>query len=172
MMTMFRDRGLLGVLDAGVTMDELEDTLRRLALHDEGVIRAMLVDDLDDDALGIDAVTCALVRLSALAAIGAPVVAYQATVAQAQAAGATTDDILDALRVVATIVGGTRIVAAAPALALALGYDLDAMLEGYDPGGSGDRHHDHDRVESVVAVSARPGAHQPTGVVIDNHQVP
>lgn len=114
-------------------MDELEDILRGLVLHDENAIRSMFVADLDaPDALGIDAATCALVRLTALAALGAPVVSYQATVAQALAAGTSPEDILDVLRAVATTVGTARIVAAAPSLALALGYDLDAALEARD----------------------------------------
>ena len=47
-------------------------------------------------------------------------------------AGATADDIVDTLIAVAPIAGGVRVVAAAPALALAIGYDIDAALEAYN----------------------------------------
>lgn len=113
-------------------MTELEDALRRLALHDEHVIEWLLAADADvQHALGIDARTCALVRLGALIAIRAPDVSYQAVIAAALASGASDRDLLDTLRSVATIVGGTRVVEAAPALARAIGYDLDGALEGY-----------------------------------------
>ncbi len=115
-------------------MGEAEDTLRRLALNDEQTIRSVLDASLDlPPATGLDARTYALVRLSVLICLDAPEVSYQSVVTLALAAGATNDDIVDTLKAVAAIVGCSRLVAAAAALALAIGYDIDAALEEYDP---------------------------------------
>jgi alkylhydroperoxidase/carboxymuconolactone decarboxylase family protein YurZ len=51
---------------------------------------------------------------------------------RALAAGATVDDVVDTLKVVAPMVGLVNVVSAAPTLALALGYDIDAALETLD----------------------------------------
>ncbi|HSK91246.1 MAG TPA: carboxymuconolactone decarboxylase family protein [Euzebyales bacterium] len=114
-------------------MGDREDTLRNLALHDERVITSILAMDLGTwDMSCIDARTHALVRLGALIALDAPVVSYQSCIAMALAAGATADDIVDTLIAVAPIAGEVRLVAAAPGIALAIGYDIDAALEAYD----------------------------------------
>ena len=114
-------------------MDERERTLRSLALHDDGVIRSILAVDTGTWKVScLDPRTYALVRLGALIALDAPVVAYQACTATALAEGVTTDDIVDTLIAVAPLIGEARLVAAASALALAIGYDIDAALEAYD----------------------------------------
>ena len=114
-------------------MDEREDMLRSLVLHDDSVVASVLAMGVDTwDPSPIDAKTSALVRLGALIALDAPVVSYQSCITMALAAGATADDIVDTLMAVAPIAGGVRVVAAAPALALAIGYDIDAALEAHD----------------------------------------
>jgi hypothetical protein len=50
-------------------------------------------------------------------------------------AGATLDDLLAALIAVAGSVGTPRVVSAAPRIALAAGYDVDAALEASDASG-------------------------------------
>ncbi len=70
-----------------------------------------------------------MARLSALIALDAPVVSYQSTVIDALASGVTADEIVGTLIAVAPIVGLARVTSAAPAIALALGYDLDAAFE-------------------------------------------
>jgi alkylhydroperoxidase/carboxymuconolactone decarboxylase family protein YurZ len=70
--------------------------------------------------------------LGALVALDAGCVSYQWGVQWALAAGATADEIVGTLMAVAPITGVTRVVTAAPEFALALGYDLDAALEGWD----------------------------------------
>lgn len=117
-------------------MDEPEDTLRSLAVHDEQAVRAVLASGLaTPDTLGIDAKTYALVRLGALICLDGSIASYQSAVALAFAAGATTSDIVDTLKAVAALVGCPRLVAAAPALALAIGYDIDAAFEEHHMGG-------------------------------------
>jgi 4-carboxymuconolactone decarboxylase len=114
-----------------------EERLRRLVLHDDHLIRSMLsVPPGRVEASGLDLKACALVRLGALVALDAGCVSYQWAVQWALAAGATAEEIVGALMAVAPITGVTRVVAAAPDFALALGYDLDAALEAWngDPG--------------------------------------
>jgi hypothetical protein len=54
-----------------------EETLRRLALHDEGCIQSVLGIRLDnDEAGGLDPKTHALVRLGGLMALGGSCVSY------------------------------------------------------------------------------------------------
>jgi hypothetical protein len=104
-----------------------EERLRRLALHDDHLIRSMLaIPPGHVEASGLESKRCALVRLGALLALDAACVSYQ----WALAAGATTDEIVGTLMAVAPITGVARVVAGAPELALALGYDVDAALEG------------------------------------------
>jgi 4-carboxymuconolactone decarboxylase len=111
----------------------LEERLRRLALHDDHLIESMLAIHLEQpQASGLDPKACALVRLGGLVALCGPCICYQREVQWALAAGATTDEIVGVLTAAAPITGATRVVAAAPELALALGYDLDAAFEAWD----------------------------------------
>ena len=57
---------------------------------------------------------------------------YQANVDMALAAGASIDEIVGTLIAVAPDVGVVRAVSAAPELALALGYDVNAAFEMLD----------------------------------------
>jgi hypothetical protein len=50
-------------------------------------------------------------------------------------AGATLDDLLATLATIAGSVGSPRVVSAAPRIALAAGYDVDAALEASDASG-------------------------------------
>ena len=84
------------------------------------------------DPQGLNERTAALACLAALVALHAGPSSYQRCVDRALAAGATVDDVIDTLKVVAPTVGLARLVTAAPGLALALGYDIDAALEAVD----------------------------------------
>jgi 4-carboxymuconolactone decarboxylase len=86
----------------------------------------------------LDDRTAALARLAALVAVQSAPASYARAVEHALAGGATVDDVLSTLVVVARSVGLARVVSAAPGLALALGYDVDDALEGLDgPRGAG-----------------------------------
>ena len=65
-------------------------------------------------------------------AIKAAASSYQSNVEMALAAGASVDEIVGTLIAVAPDVGVVRTVSAAPELALALGYDVDAAFEMLD----------------------------------------
>ncbi len=116
-----------------------EEQLRRLALHDEDVIEAVLAMRLHgdlggDEACRLSSKTHALVRLAALLALGAAPVSYQWTVGAALDAGATAEEIIGTMIAVAPISGIARVVQATPDVALPIGYDLDAAFEELDPG--------------------------------------
>lgn len=105
-------------------------TLRSLALNDETFVASVLGMGRDTvEASGLDPRTHALVRLASALAIDAAPSSYQSTVERALAAGAAVDEIVGTLIAVAPIVGLARAVSAAPELALALGYDVDAAFE-------------------------------------------
>jgi 4-carboxymuconolactone decarboxylase len=100
------------------------ERLRRLAIHDAVVAG----DRLDEVAAGsgqLDLKSVALVRLAALVAVGGTAASFGAYADAAVGAGATVDEIVDVLFVVLPALGTPRVVAAAPVLALALGYDID-----------------------------------------------
>src|SRR5687767_3884378 len=103
------------------------ERLRRVAVNDERSV----VDDGSGDALALDLdwKTLALVRLAALIAVGGAVPSYSAHADAAVGAGASAAEIVDVLVAVAPVVGFPCVVAAAPKLALALGFDTDDVFE-------------------------------------------
>jgi 4-carboxymuconolactone decarboxylase len=128
-----RGHGDHGLREPTITPDAAE-RLRGIAMHDEGSIRAALgLQPVDRSASGLDARTYTLVRLAALHGVKGAPASYQCLVSEALAAGASVDEIVGTLAAVAPLVGVARAVAAAPELALALGYDVDAALEVLEP---------------------------------------
>ncbi len=65
-------------------------------------------------------------------ALGSPAVSLEWSTTRALAAGASADEIADVLLAIAPVAGLGRVVAAAPGLGTALGYDVEAALE--EPG--------------------------------------
>ena len=107
-----------------------EEAFRRLTIGDTGLI----VSIGDEDAprrLGVrlDPRTEALVRIGALIALDAPPASFRCAVEDAQRVGARQEDLLATLMAVAGTVGTARVVSAAPRIALAAGYDVEAALE-------------------------------------------
>ena len=102
------------------------ERLRRLAINDA---RFVEVGGAEVDSRGLDPKTLELVRLAALVAVGGAVPSYGAQADAAVDAGATAAEIVDVLVGVVPIVGLPCVVAAAPKLAMALGYDIDDALE-------------------------------------------
>ena len=111
-------------------MPTYKETLRRLALSDEGFAGSVLGMGHDTvEVSQLDPKTHALVRLGAAVAMDAAPSSYQSTIEFALAAGANVDEIVGTLIAVAPTIGLARVVSAAPELALALGYDLDVVFE-------------------------------------------
>jgi 4-carboxymuconolactone decarboxylase len=94
------------------------DRLRCVANND-----SRLLDDAALKPTELDPKTLALVRLAALVAVGGAEPTYGAEVDEAVTAGATSGEIVDVLAATIPIVGLPSAVAAAPKLALALGFD-------------------------------------------------
>jgi alkylhydroperoxidase/carboxymuconolactone decarboxylase family protein YurZ len=80
----------------------------------------------------LDPRTAALLQVGVSVAIGSPAVCLEWSATRALAAGATDDEIADVLLAIAPVAGLSRIVAAAPEIATALGYDIGAALEETD----------------------------------------
>ena len=107
-----------------------KENLRKLTLNDERFVASVLGMGRNTvEVSQLDEKTHALVRLAASLAMDAALSSYQSTIERALAAGASLDEIVGTLIAVAPTVGLTRAVSAAPELALALGYDVDAALE-------------------------------------------
>ena len=128
------DQRNVAVISADVSGGEGESALDYMER-----LRCLAINDarLAGDSVGmaglesreLDPKTLALVRLAALAAVGGAVPSYGAQADAAVSAGATTAEIVDVLVGVVPMVGLPRVVAAAPKLALALGYDIDGAVE-------------------------------------------
>ena len=107
-----------------------QETLRKLAMIDESFVE-------DQAGLGLGLAwssalhpkTVALLQLGASVATGAPPVCVAWSTGRALAAGATGEEIADALLVIAPVAGLGRVVCAAPDVAIALGYDIEAALD-------------------------------------------
>jgi 4-carboxymuconolactone decarboxylase len=106
------------------TMDRVEQLLRRLALNDEKLVGSVLARTAGDGR-ALDRKAEALVQVGALLSVGASTASLRWTVELAQATGATDDEILGVLVAIGPTVGLARVVAEAPRLALAMGYEID-----------------------------------------------
>jgi alkylhydroperoxidase/carboxymuconolactone decarboxylase family protein YurZ len=105
-----------------------QETLRRLAIFDEKLVETWSgLGPSETPAL--DAKTAALLQVAVSVAIGSSAVCLQWSTTRALAAGATKDEIADVLLVIAAVAGLGRVVSAAPDVATALEYDIDAALE-------------------------------------------
>lgn len=105
-----------------------EEVLRAVALGDvelDGATWASLVSSVAQ----ADARLEAAARLGALVALGASETSMVVAVDSGIGAGLTCDQIVAVLLDVAPLVGTARTVAAAPALASALGVDVEALLD-------------------------------------------
>ena len=111
-------------------MEEYKLMLRRLALRDDRYIDAVLSEEYANVTLaGMDPRSHALARVAALIAMDAAPPSYMNAVEAGLDAGASPEEIVGTLIAVLPIVGVARVVAAAPNLALAFGYDVGQALE-------------------------------------------
>jgi 4-carboxymuconolactone decarboxylase len=104
------------------------DVLRRLAINDERFVEGC-ASGIGVDSVKLDPKTLALVRIAALVAVGGAVPSYGAEADAAVSAGATAAEIVDVLLGVVSVVGLPSVVAAAPNLAMALGYDINEAFD-------------------------------------------
>jgi alkylhydroperoxidase/carboxymuconolactone decarboxylase family protein YurZ len=106
---------------------DYKKVLRLLAINDEHSPKS--VTGVGVESVSLDPKTLALVRLAALIAVGGAVPSYGAEADAAVSAGATAAEIVEVLVGVVPVVGLPSVVAAAPSLAMALGYDINDALE-------------------------------------------
>lgn len=116
-------------------MTSQRDSLRRLSLHDQGYLEGVLRTSAPGPGLAhLDSRGCGLGRMAALFAVDGPESSYVWAASLALAAGVTSDELVDLLIAVAPMIGSARVASAAPKLGLALGYDVEADIEGRDIG--------------------------------------
>ena len=109
------------------------ETLRRLSLNNTGLVHeALKLTGAECPSPTLDAKARGLAVVASIVALDGPTSCYQQAVDTALAAGATEDEVIGTLITVAPVVGSTRLVSAAPRLALALGHDLDYELQSWD----------------------------------------
>lgn len=107
-----------------------EEAFRRLTMGETSIVEPARDGDRSEPVpWHLDGRTEALLRLGALVAIDAPASSYRTAVEAAQRTGARFEDLLAVLVALAGCVGSARIVSAAPKIALAAGYDVEAALE-------------------------------------------
>ena len=117
-----------------MALRSVEEAFRRLTIGDAVLISEMgNPADRPLDTMRLDARTETLLRIGALVALDAPPSSYRAAVNEAQVAGARLEDLLAVLMAVAASVGSARVISAAPRIALAAGYDVEAALESVEP---------------------------------------
>jgi hypothetical protein len=105
--------------------------LTRLALNDDVLIGEINRSEATNLAASEpDPRSQALVQMGALLASDASPAAYASVVRKAERAGVTAAEIAGVLVAVSPLIGIVRTVSAAPGLALALGFDVDDVLEG------------------------------------------
>ena len=106
-------------------MSDFRERLRLLTINDQHLVAS----GPGPASPSLDRRTAALGRLAALMASGGAVPSYGELVDDALGEGATADEIVDLLVAVIAVVGLPRVVAEAPKVALALGYDTDEAFE-------------------------------------------
>ena len=104
------------------------EQLRRLAINDAGFTDHCL-RGADAGPAGLDPKTLALARFAALVAVGGSGPSFGAHADAAVSAGASAAEIVDVLVGVVPTVGLPRVVAAAPKVGMALGYDINGDAE-------------------------------------------
>lgn len=107
-----------------------EEILRRLTLGDVTFLDALISDrgSLTGCAC-LDPVGESLAKLGALIGTDGSDLTWHQTVGAALDAGVTPDEVVDALVALAPSVGRTRVIAVAPKVAQAIGFDVVSALE-------------------------------------------
>jgi alkylhydroperoxidase/carboxymuconolactone decarboxylase family protein YurZ len=114
-------------------VDDYKEHLRRLALHEDAFVDALALDASSFAASVLGERATTLVRVAATIAVDAAPSSFQHAVSHALAAGATKEDLVATLEAVMPVTGAARVVSSASKLGLAMGYDIDAALEGFEP---------------------------------------
>ena len=115
-------------------MQSAEEAFRRLTIGDAESLGSFADHDSRGTAVHrLDERTEALLRIGALIALDAPQSSYLVAVGAALRAGVVLEDVLGVIVAVSGEVGSARVISAAPRIALAAGYDVEAALEQSGP---------------------------------------
>ena len=116
-------------------MTSQRDQLRRLSLHDQGYLDGVrLAPGSAGPAPAVSTPAAAAWAHRGALALDAPESSYGWATSAALASGVTSDELVELLMALAPVIGSARVVSAAPKLGLALGYDVEADIEGLDAG--------------------------------------
>lgn len=107
--------------------DDIRESLRRLTIGDESTLTRLV--GLAKDSGTSQSHEAISARLAALIATDAPEASYRAVLADTAPGRADLDYILTILVAVAEEAGSARVFAAAPRIAAASGYDIEADLD-------------------------------------------
>jgi len=102
-------------------------------MNDEQLVASLAQSDPELAGVCADPEVRAVVRLAAMIASQGTCASYQSVINSALAAGASVEDVIGVLLAVAPTVGSVRVVAAAPLLARAVGFDVDAAFDRDQP---------------------------------------
>jgi alkylhydroperoxidase/carboxymuconolactone decarboxylase family protein YurZ len=108
-------------------MLQWQRTLTGLIIDDPSAVSAVLGDGSSVEHL--DARTQAMVRLAVACATDGSGITLERVVGEAMDAGASEDDVVGVLVVCGPLIGASRLVNTAPAVAAALNFDADHQLE-------------------------------------------
>ena len=129
-----RIRARVTVSGLGSAMQHAQEMLRRLTIGESGQVTTLLgVDHGVPGCRRLDDRTEALLRIGALVALDAPQASYGTASMPPRVPGPSSTTSWPRSWPSPDAVGSVRIVAAAPRIALAAGYDIDAALEQSDP---------------------------------------
>ena len=111
-------------------MQRWQRTLLGLIMDDPETVSTVLVDQPAIEHL--DSRTRAMVKVAAACATDAPNIMLQRVVSDAVDAGASEDDVVGVLVVCGPLIGASRLIRTAPAVAAGLDFDADGPLETLD----------------------------------------
>jgi alkylhydroperoxidase/carboxymuconolactone decarboxylase family protein YurZ len=111
-------------------MEPWQETLVGLILDDPSTVSAVLAGNVSFGPL--DGRTEAMVRMAAACATGASGPTFARIMTDALDAGANEDDVIRVLVACAPLIGASRLVRSAPAIAAGLHFDVDGQLESLD----------------------------------------
>jgi len=110
-------------------MQTWQRTLMGLIIDDPEMVSTVLVGPPIEH---LDARTGSLVEMAVACATDATSISLERVASDAIDAGASEDDVVGVLVACGPLIGASRLVRAAPAVAAGLGYDVDEQLESLD----------------------------------------
>jgi alkylhydroperoxidase/carboxymuconolactone decarboxylase family protein YurZ len=112
-------------------MQRWQRTLVGLIIDDPEMVSAVLADGQMEN---LDSRIETLVKMAVACATDATSITLERVVSDSMDAGASEDEVVGVLVVCGPLIGASRLVRTAPAVAAGLGFDADSQLESLDDG--------------------------------------